>query len=66
METIKLQYKVLFSGHGSPFKEDAPQYCSCYWEAWNVARNWELISDTIGGRSQIIALDGRIIYNDID
>ena len=56
-----------FSGHGSEYKPEVPEFNKTWEEARKEAIDWELRADTIGGRSLVnCKINGRISYVDHD
>jgi hypothetical protein len=48
------RFGVRFSGHGSRFLPESPICNKTFQEAQKEAVSWELIADTIGGKSEIV------------
>ncbi len=54
-------YNVQFSGHGSEFMpalEDLEEFNLTLEEAQQIALEWELRADTIGGAAQVVTKNG--------
>lgn len=51
-------FGVRFSGHGSSFIPENPECNLSFEEANKQALEWELLADTIGGRSEIVDENG--------